>query len=127
MIVYYFKVLVLAVTVALTGMLIWAGSWEDGVSLVLLPLFVAWTAGPIITAYFLTAAKPTNARILIMGSYAVIAAAISAQAYGDAFLTSTSSTASLILIFLPLYQWGALLGASLILLAVEWGLKRRSA
>ncbi|MAF30036.1 MAG: hypothetical protein CMI50_16460 [Paracoccus sp.] len=84
-----------------------------------LPL-MAWMVGPAIAAYAIAKRRPSLTRIATMGIYMAAFMLTSAVAYYDGLIAPQSSTAGLVTIFLPLYQWGALIAVFLALVAFEW-------
>ena len=85
---------------------------------------LAWMVGPGAAAYYIAAAHPTKPRLIIMGLYFAAFALTASVGYYEGLISPQSSTASLITIFLPLYQWGAFLIALLLLGLFEWMMDR---
>lgn len=68
-----------------------------------------WVVGPAIAPWIIARLRPKPPVILSLLAFLILSSMMAATAYYDAFFTSTSSTAALVLIFVPLYQWGALI------------------
>jgi hypothetical protein len=94
----------LAVAVALWVLLARVGSWSNGADML---LWYGWVAGPIVAAFFVAVLRPAALRM--MWVYSVTATALGAWVYYNAFVASEQSTSGLIMIFMPLVQWIAVL------------------
>ncbi len=119
------RVLTLAVAAALIALMLYAGepsrlSWW----LLALP-FGAWIVGPAAVPYLL--ARWVRHAWFVHGMLAFLAlsSAWSATIYYQAFFVSRSSTAALVMIFVPLYQWAALACIGLLSIVIGRRLKRR--
>jgi len=88
--------------------------------------FALWIVGPAVAPY-LVARRQRNRRVAIaMLGFLSISTLASAFAYHDAMFVSASSTAALVFLFVPLYQWTALLIVGTItLIAVRWASRGR--
>lgn len=83
--------------------------------------FALWIVGPAVAPY-LFARRQRDRRVAIaMLGFLAISTVTSAVAYHDAMFVSASSTAALVFLFVPLYQWTAfLIVAGITLIAVIW-------
>jgi hypothetical protein len=70
--------------------------------------FTAWIVGPAVIPYFLARRIKRRWFVCLMLVFLALSSAGSAFLYYQAFVVSTSSTAALVMIFVPLYQWIAL-------------------
>lgn len=107
-------ILAIAVAIALIALMLHEG--EPGAAwwwLLALP-FGVWIIGPAIAPYILAhrAKKPWFARAML--AFPCLSSAWSVTAYYQAFFVSASSSAVLVMIFVPLYQWAALLFTGLV-------------
>ena len=89
----------------------WAGS---------LPLAL-WVIGPAVTPCLVASRRSPPWFVIAMLAYLAVSSLLSGLAYADAFFRSTSSTAALTLVFIPLYQWVALAVLLLLCLGVRLG------
>ena len=115
-----FRALSIIVAFALTALVFYAGEpndpgWWTGA----LP-FALWIIGPAVAPCLI--AKPKSSRwfAITMFSYFIVSSLFAGFAYHDAFFRSKSSTAALVMVFVPLYQWLALA----ILLLLCFGIRR---
>lgn len=81
---------------------------------------LAWMVSPGAAAYFIAAERRSKPRLFVMVLYFAAFALTAAVGYYEGLISPQSSTASLITIFLPLYQWGAFLMVLLLLALFEW-------
>ena len=71
--------------------------------------FAAWIIGPTVTAYVLARRfKHRTWFPYVMLAFLAGFAVLSTLAYYDAFFVSKSSTAGLVMVMVPFYQWAAL-------------------
>jgi hypothetical protein len=96
------------IAVALGGLMLYAGEpgqlwWWAGA----LPLAL-WVLGPAVAPYFIAARKTRRWFSIVMFLFLITSTIFSAFIYHDAFLLSGSSTAALVMVFVPLYQWTSL-------------------
>ena len=121
-----FKIATVIAGLALAAAALKAGEpWELWWWAMALPV-IAWMIGPGAAAYFIAAERPSNPRLLAMGVYFTAFVVSGALGYYDGLISPEGSTAGLVVIFLPLYQWGAFLAVLLLLAGVEWLSNRRS-
>jgi uncharacterized membrane protein YgdD (TMEM256/DUF423 family) len=92
----------------------WAGA---------LPL-VLWVIAPAIAPYLIAARKSRRWFSIAMFLFLIASTIFSGVIYCDALLLSSSSTAALVMVFIPLYQWMALAFLLLICLGVTAWLAR---
>ena len=71
--------------------------------------FWLWITGPVWLSYWLVQRYPGRAFALPLGVFFTVSTVVSGLIYYNAFFRSESSTAALAFIFIPLYQWMALL------------------
>ncbi len=71
--------------------------------------FWLWMISPAVAAGLFTGRHPSNGRLLVAGIFLIGFIVSSAVGYGRSLLRPVSSTSSLIVIFLPLYQWAVLI------------------
>lgn len=81
------------------------GWWLGGVS------FWLWMISPAVAAGLITGRHPSRARLTVMSLFLIGFILSSAIFYRHGLLHPASSTSSLIVIYLPLYQWAALIVA----------------
>lgn len=87
--------------------------------------FALWIVGPAIVPYLLARRRRDRFTSIAMIGFLVISTSLSGAAYYQAIFVSVSSTAALVFLFVPLYQWTAfLIVAGAILAATAW-IKRR--
>lgn len=67
--------------------------------------FWLWLVGPTWGAYLLARRNPVPTYVWTLAGFLLVATISSALIYYDAFFRSSSSTAALALIFIPLYCW----------------------
>lgn len=116
---------VLLVAALLVALLLYAGEptrlswWPAGL------LFAAWVLSPVIVPLVL--ARRFRERpwlVYVMTGFCLLSGILAAWAYYDALVLSRSSTAALILIFFPLYQWVAFGCVGLFcFVADRWGIR----
>lgn len=70
--------------------------------------FAMWIIGPALAPYLVARRKGQPPHLIVMSLFFVASSGSAAFAYYDAFFRSASSTAALVMIFIPLYQWAAL-------------------
>jgi len=109
-----------SVAVALAALIVYAGEpgrpgWWIGA----LP-FALWVIGPAVAPGLIANRKSRPWLSIAMLLYLAVSSIVSGFAYYDAFFRSKSSTAALVLVFIPFYQWLAI--ALLILLC--FGIRR---
>ena len=114
-----FRALSAAVALALGALLIYAGEpghprWWIGA----LP-FALWVIGPAIVPCLIAARQSSRWFSIAMFSYLVVSSTLSGFAYREAFFGSQSSTAGLAMVFIPLYQWLALVLLCVVCLGVR--------
>lgn len=103
-----FRILTAAAALAMIALLLHAGqpeelSWWPAA----LPLAL-WAVGPTLAPYLLAARQSQRWFSATMLLYFAASSILSGAAYGDAFFRSQSSTAALVMVFVPTYQWVAL-------------------
>jgi len=81
------------------------------------PAFWLWMISPAVAAGLFTGKNPSTGRLIVATAFLVAFIVSSAIGYYRGLLRPLSSTSSLIVIFLPLYQWAALI----VLLIAERG------
>jgi len=83
--------------------------------------FALWIVGPAVAPYLLARRQRDRRVAIAMLGFLAISTVASAIAYYDAMFVSESSTAALVFLFVPLYQWTAfLIVAAIALIAVRW-------
>jgi len=87
--------------------------------------FALWIVGPTIVPYLLARRRRDRLTSIAMLSFLVISTTVSGIAYYQAIFVSESSTAALVFLFLPLYQWTAFLVVTGVILAATALSKRR--
>lgn len=70
--------------------------------------FGLWVVGPAVLPWGIARLRRRSSVALVMLIFLVASSLMSAIAYHDALFPQTSSTAALVLIFVPLWQWIAL-------------------
>ncbi|WP_447724930.1 hypothetical protein [Sphingomonas koreensis] len=70
--------------------------------------FGLWIVGPAVLPWGIARIRPRPGVALVMLVFLVASSIMSGSIYCDAFFRSTSSTAALVLVFVPLLQWVAL-------------------
>ena len=88
--------------------------------------FALWIVGPAIVPYLLARRQRNRATSVAMLGFLVISTILSGIAYYQAILVSQSSTAALVFLFVPLYQWTAFLIVAGAIFAATALAKRRS-
>jgi hypothetical protein len=104
-----FRALSFSTAITLGALLIHAGEpshprWWIGA----LP-FALWVIGPAIAPVLIAARQSSRWFSITMFSYLLVSSTLSGFAYREAFFASQSSTAALAMVFIPLYQWLALI------------------
>lgn len=109
--------LAVALSIALMMLLLYAGDpGSPGWWPIALPTAL-WVCGPALLAWAVARWRASRIVVHAMLAFVIASMLVSGFFYGQAFFLSQSSTAALILIWLPLWQWIALLvGAPLALL-----------
>jgi hypothetical protein len=120
-----FRIVTVATALALVALLTYAGqpkdlSWWAGA----LPLAL-WVTGPVAAPYLLAARQSRRWFSIAMLLYFAASSIFSGVVYHDAFFRSKSSTAALVMVFVPIYQWFALALLLLICLGAAAWLTRR--
>ncbi|WP_159713760.1 hypothetical protein [Sphingomonas sp. AX6] len=87
--------------------------------------FALWIVCPAVAAYLLARRRRDRITSIAMLAFLVISTALSGAAYYQAIFVSESSTAALVFLFVPLYQWTAFLVVAGVILAVTSLAKRR--
>lgn len=87
--------------------------------------FAIWIVGPAIVPYLLARRRHSSNISIAMLAFLVISTALSGNAYYQALFVSESSTAALVFLFVPLYQWTAFLVVAGVILAATALSKRR--
>jgi|SRR5665213_2737680 len=103
-----FRALSIIVALALGALMLYVGEptqswWWAGA----LP-FALWIIGPTVAPFLIARHKSRQWFSMTMFLYVVASSIFSGFAYYDAFFRSNSSTAALVMVFIPLYQWLAL-------------------
>jgi hypothetical protein len=120
-----FRIVTMVTVIALVALMLYAGSptdlwWWAGA----LPLGL-WVIGPAAAPYLLAARRSRRWFSITMLLYLAASSSLSGVAYDAAFFRSSSSTAALVMVFVPLYQWLALALLLLICLGTAAWLTRR--
>lgn len=102
--------MILAITVAgaLFVLMLHAGEPAEAWWWLLALPFGAWIIGVAVAPYFLARRVKRPWFVYVMLAFLLLSTAWSAIEYHRAFFVSESSTAALVMIFVPLYQWVAL-------------------
>jgi hypothetical protein len=116
------KCLMVGSVAALAALMLWAGTpgdlrwWVRGIP------FGIWIIGPSVLPYLLARRhKAPPGFAAVMAAYLILANGAAVAVYYQAVFVSQSSTAGLAMVFVPLYQWLALVIVSL---AASIGLAR---
>lgn len=109
------------VAIALLGLMIHSGDptssswWLAGIP------FALWIVGQAVAPYLLAWRQRDRRVAIAMLGFLAVSTGASAVAYYDAMFVSESSTAALVFLFVPFYQWTAfLIVAAITLIAVRW-------
>ncbi len=86
--------------------------------------FAIWIVGPAVAPYLFARRRRHPRSSIAMLGFLVVSTALSGIAYYDAMFVSASSTAALVFLFVPLYQWTAFLVVAGVALAVTAVAKR---
>jgi hypothetical protein len=86
--------------------------------------FALWVIGPAVAPCLIANHKSRPWFAITMFLYLVVSSIYSGFAYYDAFFRSKSSTAALVLVFIPFYQWLTIALLLLLYSGIRWG--RRS-
>jgi uncharacterized Tic20 family protein len=103
-----FRSLTVATVLALVALMLYAGKpqalswWAEASPLAL------WVIGPVAAPYLLAARRSRRWFAIALLVYFAVSTLFSGLAYLDAFFRPSSSTAALVLVFVPIYQWLAL-------------------
>jgi hypothetical protein len=103
-----FRIFTVAAFLALVALIIYAGNpkdlwwWAEALPLAL------WVVGPAAAPYLLAARQSRRWFSIAMLLYFAASSIFSGLVYDDAFFRSKSSTAALVMVFVPIYQWFAL-------------------
>jgi len=104
-----FAVLSASVVVGLAALMLHAGEpdelWWWGMA----APFGVWIIGPAIAPYVVARRRRDALSRRTMLAFFLVSSTVAAFVYFDAFFRSGSSTAGLAFVFVPLYQWAALL------------------
>jgi hypothetical protein len=119
-----FRSLTVATVLALVALLVYAGQpevlwWWAGA----LP-FAVWVTAPVAAPYLLAARQSRRWFSITMLLFFAASSSFSGLIYYDAFVRSKSSTAALVLVFVPIYQWFALVALLLVWWAAAWLTRR---
>jgi hypothetical protein len=95
--------------------------------------FALWVIGPAVAPCLIANRKSRRWFSVTMLLYLAVSSMFSGLAYYDAFFRSKSSTAALVLVFIPLYQWLAFALLLLLCLGIrlsgrgmeKWGSRAR--
>lgn len=119
------KGLAMMVAAALFALMLHAGEpGEYWWWLLALP-FGAWIIGAAVAPYLLARRAKRPWFVYVMLVFLGLSSAWSATEYYQAFFLSESSTAALVMIFVPLYQWAALACIALLSAGLAKWLDRR--
>lgn len=114
------KVLTIAVAGALTALMLYAGEPAELWWWLLAAPFGIWIIGPSLMPYVLARWIKRRRFVYVMLAFLALSSAWSAAVYYQAFVW-VSSTAALVMIFAPLYQWIALACVGLLSIGVvKW-------
>lgn len=113
------------VTLVLCALVLYAGepnnlSWWAAA----LPISL-WITGPAVAPFLIARRKPREWFSVAMLLYVIASSIFSGLAYYDAFFQSKASTAALVMVFIPLYQWLALILLLLLCFGVAAWLRQR--
>lgn len=120
-----FRILAVTVALVLGALMLYAGEpnnlwWWAGA----LP-FALWVVGPAVAPFWIARHKSRPWLSMIMFLYVIASSIFSGLVYHDAFFRSKSSTSALVMVFVPLYQWLALVLLLLLYLGGRAWLTRR--
>lgn len=113
------------VVVALFGLMIHTGDPSSSSWWLAAIPFALWIAGPAVAPYLLARRRRNRVAVGAMLAFLIVSTSLSAIAYYQAIFVSTSSTAALVFLFIPLYQWTAFLVVAGVVLAVAAFARRR--
>jgi hypothetical protein len=121
-----FRIFAGAAMIALVALMLFEGepmepSWWPGASLLAL-----WVIGPTAAPYLLAKRQSRRWFSIAMFLYFLASSIASGLIYHVAFFRSTSSTAALVMVIIPLYQWIALALLLLVCLVTMTLQKRKS-
>jgi hypothetical protein len=109
------------VAIALVALMIHSGNPTSSSWWLAAIPFALWIVGPAVAPYLLARRQRDRRVAIAMLGFLAISTVASAIAYYDAMFVSESSTAALVFLFVPLYQWTAfLIVAAIALIAVRW-------
>lgn len=86
--------------------------------------FAVWIVGPAVAPYLFARRRRDRRSAIAMLGFLVVSTALSGVAYYNAMFVSASSTAALVFLFVPLYQWTAFLIVAGVALAAAAFAKR---
>lgn len=100
-----FAALTAFVVIGLVILMLYAGEpdklWWWGMAIP----FGAWIIGPAITPYLTARRRADRVSLIAMLSFFLPSSVAAGVMYFEAFFRSQSSTAALVFVFIPLYQW----------------------
>ena len=108
----------IVVAVGLLGLMIHSGDPASSSWWLAAVPFAIWIVGPAVAPYLFARKRRDPRSSIAMLGFLVVSTALSAIAYHDAMFVSASSTAALVFLFVPLYQWTAFLVVAGVALAV---------
>lgn len=109
------------VAIALVALMIHSGNPTSSSWWLAAIPFALWIVGPAVAPYLLARRQRDRRVAIAMLGFLAISTVASAIAYYDAMVVPESSTAALVFLFVPLYQWTAfLIVAAIALIAVRW-------
>jgi len=108
----------LAVTVGLVALMLHAGDPGNPDWWGYAAPFALWVCGPAIAPWLIARRWPRRIVVRAMVGFLLVSSALAALAYWDAFFRSTSSTAALVLVFVPLWQWLGLAAVAVVALVL---------
>jgi len=116
-----------SVALVLCALMLYAGepnnlSWWPGA----LP-FALWITSPAVAPFLIARHRRRQWLTVTMLLYVIASSIFSGLAYYDAFFVSKASTAALVMVFIPLYQWLALIILLLLCFGVAAWLTQRKA
>lgn len=100
-----FRIAALLIVAALTALLLYLGDPGDAMWWLGAIPFWLWVVGPTWATYLLARRNPVPTYVWPLAGFLLVSNLLSALIYHDAFFRSSSSTAALALIFIPLYCW----------------------
>ncbi|WP_260598317.1 hypothetical protein [Sphingomonas endolithica] len=122
------RFLTIAIVGVLIALMLYAGEPAELWWWLLALPFGVWIVGPAVIPYFFARQCRTRRWFVhVMLALLTVSNAWSASIYYHAFFVSTSSTAALVMIFVPLYQWTSIVCLGVLGgVAIIWSNRRKS-